>query len=93
MEKSEKITLHLQDATGQREFVARGVPKDASWGEALKSIVTNMNLPPNTPTEWHGKLEREGRHLHSSETVGDALEDGDHIVLQPKTEAGSRMWK
>ena len=88
MNKPEKITLHLQDATGQREFVARDVPMDASWGETLKSIVANMNLPSNTPAEWQGKLEREGRHIHSTEIVGDALEEGDRIVLQPKAEAG-----
>ncbi len=86
--ESNNITLHLQDATGQREFVARGVPTDASWGETLRSVVANMNLPANTPAEWQGKLEREGRHLHSAETVGDALEDGDRIVLQPRAEAG-----
>lgn len=88
MDKSEKITLHLQDATGQREFVAQGVPKGASWGETLKSIVANMDLPKNTPAGWQGKLEREGRHLHSSEIVGESLLDGDRIVLQPETDAG-----
>ena len=90
MEKLETITLHVEDMSGQREFVARGVPTDASWGETMSSIVANMSLPRNPGTEsvWTGRLEREGRHLHSSEIVGDALEEGDRVVLQPEVNAG-----
>ena len=91
MANSETITLRVQDMSGQREFVARDVPKDSSWGETMKGIVANMSLPQNTPTSpniWTGRLEREGRHLHTSEIVGDALENEDRIVLQPEVNAG-----
>ena len=89
--KSQTITLHVQDMTGQREYLARDVPKDASWGETMGSILANMSLPKNNPASpnvWSGHLEREGRHLHASEIVGDALVDGDKVVLQPEVNAG-----
>lgn len=92
MADNETLTLHLQDASGQREFVARDVPKEASWGEILKGMVANMSLPknPDGGNLWTGRLEREGRHLHTSEIVGEALEDGDKIVLAPEVDAGSQ---
>ena len=91
MSKSETITLHVQDMSGQREYLARDVPTDASWGETMGSILGNMSLPKNNPASpnvWSGHLEREGRHLHASEIVGDALVDGDQVVLQPEVNAG-----
>ncbi len=91
MSDSDTLTLHVQDMSGQREFVARGVSREATWGETMNSIVATMSLPRNTPsgeTVWSGRLEREGRHLHTSEIVGDSLETGDRIVLQPEVNAG-----
>jgi hypothetical protein len=90
--KTETITLNVEDMSGQRQYVARNVPTDASWSETMNGIVAGMSLPQNTPTGegvWSGRLEREGRHLHGSEIVGDALQDGDQIVLQPEAIAGS----
>ena len=53
-----------------------------------------MNLPPNDveghPLNYHARLEREGRHLRASETVGEVLEEQDEIVLQPHIVAGGR---
>jgi len=91
MAQSDTLTLHVQDMSGQREYVARDVPSDALWSEAMSSIVAKMSLPKNSPSGdsvWTGRLEREGRHLHGSEVVGDALQTGDHIVLQPEVNAG-----
>ncbi len=91
MNDQKTITLRVQDMSGQREFMARGVPKDASWGEIMPSILDNMSLPKNNPTGpnvWLGHLEREGRHIHTSEIVGDSLQDGDKVVLQPEVNAG-----
>jgi len=87
----ETITLRVQDMSGQREYVARDVPKDASWGETMAGILATMSLPKNDPARpnvWSGHLEREGRHLHSSEIVGDSLVDNDKVVLQPEVNAG-----
>lgn len=89
--QADTLTLHVRDATGQREFTASGIPKDVSWGEAMQSILSNMDLPKNNPSGesiWMGRLEREGRHIHSSEIVGNVLEDGDKVVLAPEVNAG-----
>ena len=86
MSKSEKIKLYVQDTTGQRECLA-DVDTDATWGETMNSILVSMALPRNNPstgTIWAGRLEREGRHLHASEVVGQSLQDNDRIVLQPE---------
>ncbi len=90
MSKPQTISLTVQDASGQREFVARDVPKDACWSEAMNAILAKMSLPRNDSGEnrWTGRLDREGRHLHGSEIVGQSLREGDRIVLQPETTAG-----
>jgi hypothetical protein len=41
------------------------------------------------PLTYHARLDREGRHLQSSELVGQALQEGDRVVLQPNIDAGS----
>jgi hypothetical protein len=40
------------------------------------------------PLTYHARLEREGRHLHATEVVGEALQESDRIMLQPTIEAG-----
>jgi hypothetical protein len=90
MGNPETIELNIQDMSGQRQFRANA-PTDASWGETMEGILAEMDLPPNTPSGegvWTGRLEREGRNLLASEIVGDALEQGDRITLQPEVVAG-----
>ena len=57
----------------------------------MTRVLDSMSLPQNVPggeTAWRGRLEREGRHLHASEIVGDALQDQDRVVLTPEVNAG-----
>ena len=53
-----------------------------------------MSLPQSDsggrPLNYHARLEHEGRHLHASERIGDVLEMGDHLTLQPNVDAGLR---
>jgi len=89
---NETMTVHVQDATGQRQCTMRDLPRDASWGEVMKVALSNLKLPKSSAgqdTIWTGRLEREGRHLHSSEVIADALQDDDRVVLQPETTAGA----
>jgi len=91
MPNKDTITVRVQDMSGQREFVAKGVRTDVSWGEAMNGILAGMSLPTNTPTSetvLTGRLEREGRHLHDSEIVGDALCDQDLVRLEQEVSAG-----
>jgi hypothetical protein len=55
-------------------------------------MLGKMNLPRNdasgAPLTYQARLEREGRHLNASERIGDALERGDKLTLQPNIDAG-----
>ena len=92
MGNPETISLHVEDMSGQRQLEVDDVPIQASWGETLSAILNELSLPKNSPAGddaiWAGRLEREGRHLNSSELVGDALQDGDRIVIQRDINAG-----
>lgn len=86
------LSLQARDVSGQKLVNVNDVPPDSTVGELVEGLVAEMNLPRNdvngTPLNYHARLEREGRHLRASETVGDALEEQDQIVLQPHIVAG-----
>ena len=86
------LGLRVTDVSGQKRANVRDVPQDSTVGELLQGILSQMNLPQNDPggrpLTYHARLEREGRHLLASERVGDALQAGDELVLQPNIDAG-----
>ena len=94
METTTKLGVGLQvsDVSGQKSFSVSGVPQDSTVGELIQGLLGQMQLPQNDvsgrPLTYHARLEREGRHLHASERVGDALLTGDQLVLQPNIDAG-----
>ncbi len=85
--------LEVRDVSGQKMFEATDVPADASVGEIVRGLLAQMQLPENDvggrTLNYQAHLEREGRHLHASEIVGDALKEDDLIVLQPDIDAGA----
>jgi hypothetical protein len=89
----EGISLQATDVSGQKAAVANGVPTDSTVGELIQGLLVQMNLPRNDVSgrslTYHARLEREGRHLHADERVGDALRPRDRIVLQPNIDAGA----
>lgn len=91
-ETLEGINLTVSDVSGQKVFRVPKAPPDATVGELVNSLLSQMNLPANDPNgqplAYAARLEREGRHLNASETVGEALEAGDKIQLQPNIDAG-----
>ena len=56
--------------------------------DAVPYSVFGRNDPEGRPLSYKVMLDREGRHLRPSETVGEALRTGDHVVLHPKVKAG-----
>ena len=91
--QDESISLVASDASRQKRVHVDDVPVDASVGELVQGLVDDgMNLPrkdpEGRPMSYHVRLEREGRHLHASERVGDVLKDRDEIVLHPRITAG-----
>ena len=86
------IDLTAQDATGQHRVKVRGVPIEATVREVMASLLEKMGLvqkdASGKPLEYRALRDSEGRHLVDSEIVGDALEPGDNLVLQPRINAG-----
>ena len=91
-ETLEGINLTVSDVSGQKVFRVPKAPPDATVGELVKSLLAQMSLPANDsdgqPLAYAARLEREGRHLNAAERVGDALETGDKLTLQPNIDAG-----
>jgi len=86
------LSLSVSDVTGQKIFVVGNAPADCTVGELIQDMLGKMNLPQTDsggrPLNYHARLEREGRHLHASERIGDALQENDHLTLQPNIDAG-----
>lgn len=87
-----KIGLRARDVTGQKAVKIDGVRRETSVLELVEDLVPRMNLSPNDtngrPLTYHARLEREGRHLHASEIIGEVLQEDDELVLQPNIDAG-----
>ena len=88
-----KLNLTARDASGQRKYALRDVHADTTVQDLLRRLVPRMGLPAEDSTgaqqSFHAFLERDGRHLRSSETIGDALRNEDEIVLHPDVQAGA----
>ncbi len=89
-----RVSLRARDVARQRLVRVRGVPVEATVGEVVEALVgSRMNLPrtdaEGRPLVYHARLDREGRHLHASEHIGDVIrEETDTLVLQPNIQAG-----
>jgi hypothetical protein len=94
MKTSTRFGISATDVTGQNVVNVNALDREMSVSELMEMLVPRMNLPRvgngGRPLTYHARLEREGRHLHGSEIVEDALQDGDRIMLQPTIEAGGR---
>ena len=86
------IGLKVSDVSGQKNMNAKSVSGDSTIGELVHGLLARMGLAQTDvqgrPLSYRARLDREGRHLHGSELVGDALKEGDSIVLQPNIDAG-----
>ncbi|MCH7227959.1 hypothetical protein [Haloferula sp. A504] len=86
------LTITARDVTGQRR-TAYEVSRESSVDSLIEGLGDRMNLlredADGRPVTWYARHEREGRALHRSETVGEALKDQDEIRLQPEISAGA----
>jgi len=92
MKNIQPLDISATDVTGQNEVRVNSLDREMTVGELLEALVPRMKLPQlgngGRPLSYQARLEREGRHLHASEVVGDALQPSDRIMLQPTIEAG-----
>ncbi len=86
------LALLVSDASQQKMANVRDVPPDASIGELVQGLLESLRLPSQDasgrPLTYWARLDREGRHVHASERVGEALLPGDHLILSPNIDAG-----
>ena len=86
------LDVSVSDVSGQKQVRVSELPQDATVGEMIEGVLGRMKLPRNDASghalTYHARLEREGRHLHGSEVIGDSLQSGDQVVLQPNIDAG-----
>ncbi|MDH3716241.1 MAG: hypothetical protein OET44_20620 [Gammaproteobacteria bacterium] len=89
---AETLDIHVRDVANQRPSKARGLRAELSIGDLVQRLRAKMNLPEvdatGQPHVYHAYLQREARHLHATETVGDVLQTDDEIILQPDVQAG-----
>ena len=96
MKTANQLDISATDVTGQNvvNLHINASDREMSVGELLEALVPRMKLPRlgngGRPLTYHARLEREGRHLHATEMVGDALQESDRLTLQPTIEAGGR---
>lgn len=87
-----RVSFQARDVSGQNVADVSGVSTEATVGELVQGLLSQMRLPQHDaegrPLTYHARLEREGRHLHDSEAVGGTLENEDVLVLQPSIQAG-----
>jgi hypothetical protein len=80
------------DLTGQKRVRARKVPMDSTIGNLVQDLLPRLHLPSQDSAgralTYHARVDRLGRHAHSSEVVGDLLEPNDQITLHPNVDAG-----
>ena len=91
MVSDETITITARDVTGQRK-TSCAIPRNASVNDLIDRFGDRMQLgredSDGRAITWFARHEREGRALHRSERVGEALRDQDEIRLQPEISAG-----
>ena len=84
--------LQATDVNGQKLVEFGPIESDMSIGEMIDGLLPQMRLQredsSGRPLEYWARLDRESRHLHRTEKVGDALLESDRIVLQPNVDAG-----
>lgn len=86
------LNLTARDVSGQRAFSLKRYASDGTISELVRKLVTRLGLATadsaGRPHLYRAYLDREARHLHGSELVGDSLQENDALVLQPEVMAG-----
>lgn len=89
--ENETLTITARDVTGQRR-TSYEVSRESSVDDLIEGVGDRMGLhredADGRSITWFARHEREGRPLHRSERVGEALQDRDEIRLQPEISAG-----
>jgi hypothetical protein len=92
MTATRPLSIEARDITGQKRHRVHRVDPDRTVGELLDRLLPRLDLPTQAddrPLLYGARLQREGRQLHRSERLGDALQEDDELLLAPTIEAGA----
>jgi hypothetical protein len=85
------MRFSVRDISGQRSATVDDCPEDASIGEIIPALLGLMSIPQHDesgPVSHSLRRDSDGAILHDSDVVGDVLEPGSRLVLQPSIDAG-----
>ena len=89
-----KVRLRVSDTSGQRTARVNYVPPDSTVGELVSDLVARLGLSKTDvagrPLAYQALDETNGKHLHASDRLVDAVEPDASIVLAPNVTAGGR---
>ncbi len=88
-----EIELTASSVSRQKRVTLKGVPTDRTVGELLDGVLIKRLQLPRKDSEGRNvnftlRRERDGVEVRRSDTIGESLRHGDHIVVQPKINAG-----
>ncbi len=93
-ELKQETGFTVRDVSGQRVMRIATFTSGATVGDMVRDTVRSLGLGARDSAgrdlTYQARLDREGRHLHSSEAVQDVVREGDEIVLHPSIAAGRR---
>lgn len=88
------ISVEISDLSRQKRLKKSQVDVSMSVGELIESVLGPLRLSPldsvGRSLTYRAFRERDGRHLHAAEKIGDAIQDNDRLTLQPNIDAGSQ---
>ena len=90
-DSSTTLDFTVSDVFKQRVRTVEDVSPEYTTAELVQELIDQLNMPKNDPMgrsySYRARLQREARHLHPNERIGDAIESGDWLVLQPNVDA------
>ncbi|MGD0388428.1 MAG: hypothetical protein ABSC42_05675 [Tepidisphaeraceae bacterium] len=85
------LSFEVRDISGQKSATVNDCPADACVSEVIPELLALMNLPQNDssgPISHSLRRDSDGAILHDADVVGDVVQPGTRLVLQPSVEAG-----
>lgn len=90
---STMLDLVVSDPARQKVKTVEDVSPDYTAAELVEGLISELSLPRSSPDGhaygYQALLRREARHLGANERIGDAVESGDWLVLQPEVHAAA----
>jgi hypothetical protein len=86
------ISFEVRDVSGQKSHVVNDCPEDASVSEVIPALLALMSLPQNDlgggPITHSLRRDSDGTLLHDGDVVGEVVQPGGTLTLQPSIDAG-----